>query len=112
MNCQFKYSDYFIKQAKKLAKRHKSFLSDLEELKKELQENPMLGDDLGNGIRKVRMAITSKGKGKSSGARVITYNVIVSTEDLMIALLVVYDKSEYSNIKDNVIHKIVKDMNL
>ena len=36
-----------------------------------LRKNPMAGADLGDGIRKVRMAITSKGKGKSGGARVI-----------------------------------------
>ena len=38
----------------------------------DLEQNPLLGTDLGDGLRKVRMKITSKGKGKSGGARVIT----------------------------------------
>ncbi len=61
----------FDKKVKKLAKKYKSLKSDLRELVKELMQNPTVGVDLGNGVRKVRMAISDKGKGKSHGARVI-----------------------------------------
>ena len=67
-----------------------------------LRKNPMAGADLGDGIRKVRMAITSKGKGKSGGARVITYTadvITVSCEGELL-LLSIYDKSECSAISD------------
>ena len=37
-----------------------------------------MGKDLGNGVRKIRMAVKSKGKGKSGGMRVITFNVIIA----------------------------------
>ena len=57
-----------------------------------------MGIDLGEGIRKVRMAITLKGKGKSAGARVITYNIITHTEEGRVVLVTIYDKSEQSNI--------------
>ena len=46
------------------------------------------------------MAITSKGKGKSGGARVITYTVILAQADTEIKLITIYDKSERDNISD------------
>lgn len=63
----------FDKQAKRLAKKYPSLKKDLEELLKELVINPELGIALGNNFYKIRLAISSKGKGKSGGARVITY---------------------------------------
>ena len=65
----------FKKFFKKLAKKHTSLKADLQELTKILKEQPDSDIDLGQGIYKIRMAITSKGRGKSGGARVITYLV-------------------------------------
>ena len=63
--------------------------------KKELADEPFQGSDLGSGTHKVRMAIASKGKGKSGGARVITFNVIQREDDsIEITLLTIYDKGE------------------
>ena len=73
MNYRIILSNSFLKEAKRLAKKYSSFKEDLEILQNELQRNPYSGIDLGNGLRKVRMAIKSKGRGKSHGARVITY---------------------------------------
>ena len=51
--------------------------------------------DLGDGIHKVRVAISSKNKGKSGGARIITdITAILSLEKGVITLLYIYDKSE------------------
>ena len=58
------------------------------------------------------MAIKSKGGGKSGGARVITYNVLVSEQEGKIHLLEVYDKSEYTSVKEEVLKEIVKDLEL
>ena len=69
------YSSEFRKEVKRLAKKYRSIPEDLIELRNRLIENPVEGADLGFGVRKVRMSIKSKGKGKSGGARVITYNV-------------------------------------
>lgn len=55
------------------------------------------------------MAITSKGKGKSGGARVITY---VIGPDETIFLLSVYDKSEKSNITDKELAKLIESLDL
>ena len=56
---------------------------------------------MGNGLRKVRMSVTSKGKGKSGGARVITFTAIIATDTTEILLLTIYDKSERDNITDS-----------
>ena len=63
----------FQKQAKRLAKRYKSFPNDLQKLVNELKENAALGTSLGGNVYKIRLAISSKNKGKSGGARVISY---------------------------------------
>ena len=72
MNYKIKVYRCFEKEVKKLSKRYKSLKQDLLALSAELLENPEKGVDLGNGLHKVRMSISSKGKGKSAGARIIT----------------------------------------
>ena len=112
MNYEFRPSPYFIKAAKKLSKRYPSFKDDLEELRRSLEENPYQGVDLGGGLRKVRMTIRSKGRGKSGGARVITMDVVISSSDMIIALVYLYDKADASSVKDEVMRNIVKEMGL
>ena len=51
----------FIRSAKAIARKYRSFNADYQKLVSELTENPSLGVDLGDGFRKVRMAISSKG---------------------------------------------------
>lgn len=101
----------FAKSLKVLAKRHKSIKSDIEELRKVLEEDPLQGAELTPDIRKIRMAIKSKGGGKSGGARIITYNVLTTELDGEVYLLEIYDKSDYSTVKIDVIKKIIEDMN-
>ena len=81
--------------AKKLAKRYRSWADDFIGLLGSLQAAPLQGDALGRGCYKVRLAITSKGKGKSGGARVITYVKVVGQT---VYLLTVYDKSEREDL--------------
>ena len=66
-----------------------------------------MGFSLGGNLRKIRLAIQSKGKGKSGGARVITYVVLV--EDT-IFLLAVYDKSDMENIPDDDLKSLVDEL--
>ena len=72
----------------------------------------MQGVDLGGGMRKVRMSIKSKGRGKAGGARVITFNIVVSSYDMVIALVYIYDKSDASSVKDDAMRDIVNEMGL
>lgn len=99
--------DEFERQARRLSKKYKSLKDDLANLQKELLEDPFQGDDLGGGVRKIRMAISSKGKGKSGGARILTLNVLVS-DDANVTLLTIYDKNEIDNVSDQYIMWLVK----
>jgi hypothetical protein len=102
----------FERNFKRLFKKCRSLKQDFTDLKKRLLENPEIGDDLGNDIRKVRMAIASKSKGKSGGARVITYNVLVSMEDTDIYLLTIYDKGERKSISKKEIEELKRESGL
>lgn len=99
----------FKKEAKRLNKKYASFSNDYEKLIIELETNPTIGTDLGDGLRKIRMQITSKGKGKSGGARVITFTVIASVDESEVYLLFIYDKSERSNITKTELKNLMKD---
>lgn len=79
-------------------------------MEKDIINNPFLGDDFGSGIRKVRMAIASKGKGKSGGARILTLNLLLDTESMEITLLTIYDKGEISNVKDDFIKYLISNL--
>lgn len=88
----------FEKELKRLSKHYHSIADDYAGLLTELRANPQLGTDLGGGLRKIRMRIASKGKGKSGGARVITFTVIVAVDETEVNLLYIYDKAERSSI--------------
>jgi len=98
----------FENQFKRLLKKYCSLRSDMEIFKKELLDNPEIGDDLGNNTRKVRMAIASKNKGKSGGARVITCTVLVDMANADIYLLTIYDKGEQDSISSKDIELLKK----
>lgn len=97
----------FAKELKKLAKKYPSLKTDLAQLGKEILENPTLGTSIGHQCYKIRLAIKSKGKGKSGGARVITY---VVTEDEDIFLVSIYDKSKQESISDNKLLELLKNI--
>lgn len=99
----------FKKLFKKLHRKHPSLTNDIRELSNKLIENPKLGIPLGHGIFKIRMSVNSKDKGKSGGARVITY---IITEDKEIYLVYIYDKSKLENITKQQILKLLKNVGL
>lgn len=75
-----------------------------------LEENPFQGVELSPGIRKLRMAITSKGRGKSGGARVITYTVVTMETEGRMYLMNVYDKSDFSTVELSVLKEIARGL--
>jgi mRNA-degrading endonuclease RelE of RelBE toxin-antitoxin system len=95
----------FDKQLKRLAKKYPSIKDDFSDLLRSLKENPEQGTSLGNNCYKVRLAIASKSKGKSGGARVITHVKIVQSS---VYLLSVYDKSEQDDIPNSYISDLLK----
>ena len=101
----FKTTHDFDRDIKRLAKKYPSIGADIKKLKEDLTENPYMGVNIRENVFKVKMAITSKGRGKSGGARVITCVKIV---DDIIHLLTIYDKSEIDNISDAYLEELRK----
>ena len=97
----------FKKELKSLVKKYRSLKSEFSNLIDELKENPQQGTAIGHNCFKIRLAISSKGKGKSGGARVITSVFITDKE---VYLISIYDKSEKENISDTEIKKLIRNL--
>lgn len=95
MNFRIVPTPPFERELKRLAKKYLSIKKDIEKLGTELLETPTLGTPLGNDCYKIRMAISSKGRGKSGGARIITYVQVIEKDIFLVAI---YDKSEVGSI--------------
>jgi mRNA-degrading endonuclease RelE of RelBE toxin-antitoxin system len=106
----------FRLEAKPLLKKFPSLSKDLLRLEGELIKNPKLGTPLGKDVYKIRLKITSKGKGKSGGARVISLlettligiTDSISDEEITVNLLSIYDKSDTDNISDKELKDLIK----
>jgi mRNA-degrading endonuclease RelE of RelBE toxin-antitoxin system len=102
-------TDKFKKEAKRLFKKFPPLKSELAVVNKDLSKDPTTGTSLGNDTYKIRVAIKSKGKGKSGGARVITYLV---TENKEVYLLTIYYKAELDTIDDKTLKNMIKHLNI
>ncbi|MGB2846120.1 MAG: type II toxin-antitoxin system RelE/ParE family toxin [Saprospiraceae bacterium] len=96
----------FKQEAKRLIKKYPSLKSELFELFSELEENPTIGIPLGNNIYKIRLAIASKNKGKSGGARILSFVKVTQTTVLLFAI---YSKGQLNNLTDQEIKDLIKD---
>lgn len=85
-----------------MSKKYKSLKRDIENLKAEIETNPFLGTDLGEGYKKIRLEIASKNKGKRGGGRVITHEVLVNVNEED-------DKSEYDTVDMDIVKEIVQE---
>ncbi len=99
----------FEKELKRLAKKFPSLKVEFGELIDSITENPEIGTAIGHNCFKIRLAISSKGKGKSGGARVITY-VYVATDTVY--LLTIYDKSEKIDLKPNELKEMIESLDI
>ena len=97
----------FDRQMKRLARKFPSLKAEYTDLIEELEDNPYKGTSLGNNCFKIRLAITSKSRGKSGGARVITHFYI---EKETVFLLAIYDKSEKSDISDKELKEMLTEI--
>ena len=107
MSFEIQTISVFEKQAKRLVKKYSSLKIELLNLIQELKENPQTGTSLGQNCFKIRIAISSKGKGKSGGARIIT-NVMI--QDNIVYLINIYDKSEKENLTVKELSELLKDI--
>ena len=104
----------FQKEAKRLLKKYPSLKDELKELNRTLTISPTFGTSIGFDCYKIRLAIKSKGKGKSGGARVVTHVVVRLRMADPIAqrvyLLSIYDKSEFESISDQDLRKLIQEI--
>ena|SRR5689334_3610779 len=107
MSYKVKAIPKFEKELKRLAKKYPSLKTEYIELVQSLKEEPEQGPPLGNNCYKIRLAIASKGKGKSGGSRVITYVHVLQTT---VYLLTIFDKSEKENIPDKELEALLKEI--
>ncbi len=111
-NIDISVSDDFAREAKRLAKKYPSFKQDYLNFLESVKHNPLQGDEITKNIRKIRMAIKSKGKGKSGGARIITFNILTQQLDGQVVFLLIYDKENASSVKVDVVKQMVRDLGL
>jgi mRNA-degrading endonuclease RelE of RelBE toxin-antitoxin system len=95
MSYKVNYTSDFERHLKRLSKKYKSLPSDLARLVNQLKSDPEHGTPLGFNLFKIRLKISSKGKGKSGGARVVTFLIMQEKEVYLVAI---YDKSEIENL--------------
>ncbi len=97
----------FQREFKFLYKKHPSLTADLRNLQNALLENPTSGTPLGRDCFKIRLAIRSKSRGKSGGARVITCIQVLQDR---IFLLSIYDKAEKADLQENELDDLLKQI--
>jgi mRNA-degrading endonuclease RelE of RelBE toxin-antitoxin system len=98
----------FDKELKRLARKYPSLKGEVNDLKEELKTNPLQGVDMGNNVRKIRLAVQSKGKGKRGGARVMTY---LKMEKKNIILFSIYSKGKQDTITEQKIDEFINEIN-
>jgi mRNA-degrading endonuclease RelE of RelBE toxin-antitoxin system len=91
-------TDRFEKELKRLSKKFPSLKNEFTDLVDIIKDGPEFGTFIGNNCFKILLAIGSKKKGKSGGARIITY---LYKENEVLYLLTIYDKSEKVALKQN-----------
>lgn len=98
----------FDREVKRLSKKYRSIKVDISLLGESLEINPRQGTPIGKDCFKIRLAIKSKGKGKSGGARVIT--CVVAVQETVV-LLSIYDKAEQADISEEQLIHLLSDLN-
>ncbi len=107
MHYNIEATSFFAKQLKRLAKKYPSVKKEISVLIDSLELNPKQGEPIGKDSYKIRIAISSKGKGKSGGARVITHLFVLRKT---VYLLAIYDKSEQASIPPSVIEALIQQL--
>lgn len=99
----------FGRQAKRLNKKYASFSRDLLDLIEILRVTPQQGTRLGRDCYKIRLAIASKNKGKSGGARVVTCVKVIGQT---VYLLTIFDKADRENLAEGELDALLAEAGL
>lgn len=107
MKVSLKYSSIFYNKAKKFLKKFPALANELRQLEEAILQNPTMGESLGKGLYKVRLASKSKAKGKSGGFRIINYLVTKQKDEIFVTVVTIYDKSEEADIRKDILLKMI-----
>ncbi|TAE40866.1 MAG: hypothetical protein EAZ70_02735 [Runella slithyformis] len=107
MNFNVRATLGFKRQLKKIVKKHPDMKGQIDKLIDVLTIEPSMGTPLGKDCFKIRLAIPSKNKGKSGGARVITHVRVLGE---VVFLLSIYDKSEQDSVTDATLDTWIEDL--
>jgi hypothetical protein len=102
----------FDSRYKRFAKKFRSLEKDVDNLEEKLLATPKLGESLGAGLYKIRLAVESKGGGKSGGFRLITYLLEERPDGIDIFFITIYDKSEDATMQKKTLLELVHDIDL
>jgi len=119
MSCKIIVIREFKRDAKKLVKKYPSLKQELADLQKQLKQNPHLGTLIHENTYKIRLAVKSKGRGKSGGLRIITYVIEIElqvqeneqNQQITVFLVAIYDKSRTENISDKDLKMLIDEIN-
>ncbi len=88
-------------------RKYRALKTDFQEMILSLEEDPLMGTAPGNDFYKIRIKITSKGKGKSGGGRIFTCVKIVQET---VYLAAIYDKAEKQTLPDAQLKLLAKQI--
>ena len=105
MNYKIEIDKEFSKEFKTLLKKFPSLKSDFQNILDNIEKELNLADDLGNGFKKIRINIKSKGKGTSGGGKIITYETIIAIDNKLVLFVSIYNKGDCDSIDISILKK-------
>jgi len=96
----------YEKSFKKLSKKFKNIEKDIDEFLLSIRTKDDLGVELKSNVYKVRIANSSKNKGKSAGYRLLTYVALIENK---LHLLYIYDKSSIGNLTESEVDAMISN---
>ena len=94
----------YEKAFKKLSKKYKNIDKDVDAFLSSIRSREDLGTELKSNVYKVRIANSSKNKGKSTGYRLLSYVALVKNE---LHLLYIYDKGSIGNLTESEVDAMI-----
>ena len=104
----FRTTELFDKQIKKLRKKNKNIKHDLDKFLSNFETLHTQSTTIKKNLFKVRIANSSKNKGKSAGYCVYYYVLVETTT----YLLTIYDKSETAMIDEELLVDLIESIDV
>jgi len=105
---QFKTTELFDKQVKKLRKKNKNIKRDLNTFLLNFETLHAQSITIKKNLFKARIANSSKNKGKSAGYRIYYYVVL----ETITYLLTIYDKSDTEMIDEELLTDLIESIDM